>query len=177
MWSMDWKNKVKVLVTQACLTVCNTTNCSLPGSSCPWNSPAKILQWVAIPFSRGSSWPRYQPRSPALQADSLPSESPGSPKHGFSHLVLSDSLWPHRLQHTRLPCPSSTPGAYSNSCSSSQWCHPTISSSAFPFFSHLQLFPESGSFPMNWTFTSSGQMLEFQLQDQPFQWIFRVDFL
>ena len=155
---MDWKNKVKVLVTQACLTVCNTTNCSLPGSSCPWNSPAKILQWVAIPFSRGSSWPRYQPRSPALQADSLPSESPGSPKHGFSHLVLSDSLWPHRLQHTRLPCPSPTPGACTNSYPLSQWWHPTISSSIVSSTCH-QSFPASQSFPRSQFYESGGQSI------------------
>ena len=77
----------------------------------------------------------------------------------FSHSVVSDSLWPHRLQHTRLPWPSPTPGAYSNSCPSSQWYHPTISSSAFSSFSHLQSFRESGSFPMSWLFTSSGQSI------------------
>ena len=54
---------------------------------------------------------------------------------------MSDSLWPHGLQHTRLPCPSPTLGAYSNSCPSSWWCHPTISSSVIPFSSLLQSFP------------------------------------
>ena len=54
---------------------------------------------------------------------------------------MSNPLWPHGRQHARLPCPSPTPGAYSDSCSSSQWCHPTISSSVIPFFSHLQSFP------------------------------------
>ena len=54
---------------------------------------------------------------------------------------MSDSLWPHGLQHTRLPCPSPTPGAYSNSSPLSQWCHPTISSSGVPFSSLLQFFP------------------------------------
>ena len=58
----------------------------------------------------------------------------------LSHSVMSDSLWPHGLQHARLPCPSPTPGAYSNSCPLSQWCHPAISSSVIPFFSHLQSF-------------------------------------
>ena len=62
----------------------------------------------------------------------------------FSCLVMSDSLWPHGLQHARPACPSSTPGVYSNSCSFSQWCHPTISSSVIPFSSHLQSFPTSG---------------------------------
>ena len=55
----------------------------------------------------------------------------------FNHSVMSDSLWPHGLQHARLPCSSPTPGAYSNSCPSYQWCHPTISSSVIPFSSHL----------------------------------------
>ena len=72
----------------------------------------------------------------------------------FSHSVLSDSLRPHGPQHTRPPCPSPTPGAYSNSCPSSRWCHPTISSSVVPFSSHLQSFPASGSFQMSQFFAS-----------------------
>ena len=68
----------------------------------------------------------------------------------FSRSVVSDTLRPHGLQHTGLPSPSATPGAYSNSCPSSWWCHPTISSSVIPFFSYLQSFPASGSFPVNW---------------------------
>ena len=63
----------------------------------------------------------------------------------FSRPVMSDSLWLHRLQHVRLPCPSPTPGARSNSCSSSQWRHPTISSSVVPFSSCLQSFLASWS--------------------------------
>ena len=69
---------------------------------------------------------------------------------------MSNSLWPHGVQHGRLPCPSPTPGACSNSCPSSWWCHPTISSSVVPF-SRLQSFPASGSFPMNQFFPSGGQ--------------------
>ena len=76
----------------------------------------------------------------------------------FIRSVMSDSLWPHGLQHSRLPCPSPTPGAYSNSCPSSQWCHPTISSSIIPF-SWLQSFPASGSFPMSQFFTSGAQRI------------------
>ena len=64
----------------------------------------------------------------------------------FSHSFMSDSLQPHGLQHARPPCPSPTPRACSNSCPSSQWHHPTISSSVFPFSSCLQSFPASGSF-------------------------------
>ena len=71
--------------------------------------------------------------------------------------VVTDSLWPHGLQHARLPCPSPTSGAYSNSCPSSWWCHPTISSSVIPFSSHLQSFLASGSFAMSHFFASSGQ--------------------
>ena len=73
--------------------------------------------------------------------------------------VVSDSLQPHGLQHARSPCPSLTPRAYSNSCPSSQWCHPTTSSSVVPFSSHLQSFPASGSFPMSQFFTSGGQSI------------------
>ena len=62
----------------------------------------------------------------------------------FSHSVVSDSVWPHGLQHARLPCPSPTPGAYSNSCPLSQRCHPTISSSAVPFSSRLQFSQHQG---------------------------------
>ena len=81
----------------------------------------------------------------------------------FSHSVMSNSLRPHGLapmvQHTRLPCPSPTPGVYSNSCSLSQWCHPIISYSVVPFSSCLQSFPPSGSFPMSQFFTSGGQSI------------------
>ena len=95
----------------------------------------------------------------------------------FSHSVVSDSLWPHGLQHARFPCPSPTLGAYSDSCPSSRWCHSTISSSVIPFSSRLQSFPASGSFQMSQVFASGGQSMEFQLQHQSFQWIFRTDFL
>ena len=77
----------------------------------------------------------------------------------FSLSVLSYSLRPHRLQHVRLPCPSPTPGAYSNSCPLSQWCHPAISSSLVPFSSHLQSFPPSGSFQMSQFFASGSQRI------------------
>ena len=77
----------------------------------------------------------------------------------FSFSVVSDSLWPHGLQCARLPCPSLAPGACSNSCPLSQWCHPTILSSVIPFSSCLQSFPASGSFPMSQFFTSGGQSI------------------
>ena len=81
----------------------------------------------------------------------------------FSHSVVSNSLWPHELQHTRPPCPSPTPRVHSNSCPSSRWCHPAISSSVFPFFSCPQSFPASESF--QWVNSSHEvvKVLEFQL--------------
>ena len=87
------------------------------------------------------------------------------------------TLRPHGLQHARSPCPSPTPRVYSNSCLLSRWYHPTISSSVVPFSSHLQSFPSSGSFLMSELFESGGQVLEFQLQHQSFQWILRTDLL
>ena len=75
----------------------------------------------------------------------------------FSHSVVSDYLRPHGLQHVTLPCPLPTPRACSNLCLSSQWCHPTISSSVFPFSSCLQSFPASGSFPVSQFFSSGDQ--------------------
>ena len=77
----------------------------------------------------------------------------------FSRSVLSNSLWPHGLQHARLPCPSPTLGAYSNSCPFSQWCHPTISSSVVLFSSCLQFFSASRSFQISQFFASGGQSI------------------
>ena len=73
--------------------------------------------------------------------------------------VISNSLRPHGLQHARLPCPSSTPRACSNSCPELVWCHPTISSSDVLFYSHIQSFPASGSFPMSQFFTAGSQSI------------------
>ena len=77
----------------------------------------------------------------------------------FSRSIVSDSLQPHGLQHARPPCPSPTPGDYSNSRPLSWRCHPTISSSVLAFSSHLQSFPALGSFQMNQFFTSGGQSI------------------
>ena len=93
----------------------------------------------------------------------------------LSRSVTSDYLWPHGLQHSRFPCPSS-PGACSNSCPLSRWCHLTISSSVIPFSSCLQSFPASEFF--QWVSSSHqvAKILELQLQYQSFLWVFRVDF-
>ena len=75
----------------------------------------------------------------------------------FSRSVVSDSLWPHESQHARPPCPLPTPGVHSDSCPSSQWCHPAISSSVVPFSSCPQSLPASEPFPMSQLFIWSGQ--------------------
>ena len=78
----------------------------------------------------------------------------------FSSVAQScPTLWPHELQHARLPCPSPNPAVYSNSCPLCQWCHPTNSSSVIPISSCLQSFPASGSFPMNRFFASGAQII------------------
>ena len=77
----------------------------------------------------------------------------------FSCSVVSNSLQPHESQHARPPCPSPTPGVYSNPCPSNRWCHPTISSSVVPFSSCPQSLPASGSFLMSQLFASGGQSI------------------
>ena len=95
----------------------------------------------------------------------------------FSCSVMSNSLQPHGLQHARLPCPSPTPRAYSNSGPLSQWCHPTISSSVVPF-SRLQSFPASGYFQMSRFFASGGHSIgSFSFSISPSNGIFRIDLL
>ena len=99
-----------------------------------------------------------------LWLDTLPSSVKITPfipySVQFSRSVVSNSLWPHGLQHARLPCPSPTPGAYSNSCPSCRWCHPTISPSVIPFSSCLQFsISASGSFPVSQFFSSGGQSI------------------
>ena len=154
----------------------------------PYPSPVYVLN------------PEIKPRSPALQAGSLPPEPPAQLYKAcvtsylslckcwtvnnywlfkvlltvsalgcsfpfqftsvqFSRSVVSDSMQPHELQHSRPPCPSPTPRVYWNSCPLSQQCHPTISSSVIPFFSCLQSFPASGPFQMSQLFASGGQSI------------------
>ena len=84
----------------------------------------------------------------------------------FTHSVVSNSLWPHTLQHARLMCPSPDPRVCSNSCPLSWWCHPTVSSSIFPF-PCLQSFPGSGSFPRSQLFASSAKYWSFNFSISP----------
>ena len=85
----------------------------------------------------------------------------------FTHSVVSDSLQPHGLQHSRLPCLSPTPRPYSNSCPSSRWCYTTFSYSVDPFSSHLQSVPTSGSFPMSQFLTSWQKYWSFSFNISP----------
>ena len=85
----------------------------------------------------------------------------------FSHSVMSDSLRPHEPQHARPPCPSPVPGVYPNSCPSSWWCHPTISSSVIPFFSCPQSFPASGSCGQSIGVSASASVLPM---NTPLEW-------
>ena len=133
-------------VAQSCPTLRHPIDCSLPGFSVHGIFQARVLEWVVISFSRGSSRPRDRTRVSCivdrcftLQFSSVQ----------FSCSVVSNSLWPHESQHARPPCPSPTPGVHSDSGPSSQWCHPAISSSVVPFSSCPQSLPTSESFPMS----------------------------
>ena len=135
-------------------------DCSLPGSSVYGILQARILEWVAIPFSRGSSWPRDWTWVSCTGRQILYHWATRKPTDvvQFSS-VVSDSLQSHGLQRARLPFSSPTPGAYPNSCVLSWWCHPTISSSVIPLSSCPQSFPASGSFQMSQLFESGGQSI------------------
>ena len=136
-----------------------------PAAVCAEPCPSVITQ-AAPPSLSGSqgtqrtvlTLPKMEKEHPANTCWSLLNSLAVSKCHPnltvqFSHSVMSDSLRPHGLQHTRPPCPSPTPRVYPNSCPLIQWCHPTISSSVVPFSSCPQSFPASGSFPplrMKW---------------------------
>ena len=104
-------------------------------------------------------WPGIKTVPSASQVQSLNHGPPVESPVQSSRSVVSASLQPHGLKHTRLPCPPPTPGACSNSCPSSWWCHPTISSSVVSFSSCLQPFPASGYFQMTQFFASGGQSI------------------
>ena len=149
---------------------------SLPGSSVHGIFQARILEWIALPSSRGSSWPGIEPSSlmpPALAGEFFTTGTTwevlglctemqlifvSDSSVQFSHSLVSSSLQPHGLQHTRPPCPSPTPRVYSNSCPLNRWCHLTITSSVI-LFSCLQSFPASGSFQISQFFASGGQSI------------------
>ena len=156
---------------------------------CPlWNFSEKFMENVIKTVARtiSSAWlgPMSQNSQLKFLSFKLLSVTLISFIPQFSCSVVSYSLWPHGLQHIRLPCPSPTPRAYSNSCALSQWCHPTISSSVVPFSSCLQSFPAPGSFPVSQFFASGGQsirvaasisVLSMKIQDwSPLGWTGRI---
>ena len=124
----------------------------LQGRKCEFNPRVRKIPWRR----------KWQPTPVFLPWKSHGQKEPGriqsSPVQSNCS-VMSDSFQPHGLQHTRPPYPSAIPEAYSNSCPSSWRCHPTISSSVIPFFSHLQSFPISGSFQMSQFFASGAQII------------------
>ena len=148
------------LVAQSCLTLCDPMNLSTPDLPVHHQLP----EFTQIHVHQVSD---------AIQ----PSHSLSFSSVQFSHSVVSDSWRPHELQHARPPCPSPTPRVYSNSCPSSRWCHPAISSSVVPFSSCPQSLPASGS--LQWVNSSHevARVLEFQLQHQSFQWTPRTNLL
>ena len=130
---------------------CNTMHCSPLGSSIHGISQARILEWVAVSFSRGSSRSREWTHFSCVGRWILYHWATRR-QLLFSRSVVSNSLRPCGLQPTRLPCPSPFPEACSNSCPLSQWCH-------LPFSSCPQSFPTSQSFPVSWLLASGGQSI------------------
>ena len=145
------------LVSQLCPTLFDPTDCSLPPpvSSVPGDFPGKNTGVGCHALPQGI-FPTQGLNPGLLHCRQIlyHLSHQGSPQITISSVqfssvaVMSDSLRPHGLQHTRPPCPSPTLGVYSNSCPLSRWCHPNISSSIVPF-SHCQSFPESESFQMS----------------------------
>ena len=155
-------------------------DCSPPGSSVHVISRARILEWAAISFSRASS--QLRNLSPVSCVSGGATREASKQQMLFSCSVVSNSLQPHGLQHTRLPCPSLSPGICSNSCPLSQWYYLTISSSA-ALFSFCLRAKDWGLFQYQhfsqWGDSSHQvvKVLGLQLQHHSFQWIFRDDFL
>ena len=159
---------VLCLVAQSWLTLCDPMDNSLPGSSLH-GILCRQEHWSGLPCPPPGDFPNPRIEPESLMSSALAGrfftswatwEVRGKVSSvQFNCSVVSDSLQPHGLQHTRLPGPSLTPRAYSNSCPSSEWCHPTISSSVVPFSSCLQSFPASGYFQMSQFFTLSGQSI------------------
>ena len=131
------------LVVVTCLTLESVSHAmTVPEELLPWR---KVRVFVFI--SRGTIWVISSVQ--------------------FSPSVMSDSLWPHELQHARPPCLAPTPGDHSNSRQSSQWCHPAISSSVVPFSSCTKSLPASESFPMSQLFPWGGQSWSFSFSISP----------
>jgi len=144
-WS-EWRRSE---VTQLCPSLCNPMDCSLTGSSVHGIFQARILEWSDISFSRGSSRPRNQTWVSCIVGSRFTIWGTREVQ------VMSSSLWPHGLQHARLPCPSLSPRVCSNSCLLSQWCHPPSVTPSPPVLNPSQ----NQSFPTSQHFTSGGQSI------------------
>ena len=132
----------------------NLLDCTPPG--CPWNFPSRNTVVGCHFLSRRPSWPRDRPCiscASCIGRRIIYHHATWESLYSFTFSSVTQSrltlLIPRTVQHTRLPCPSPTPRAWSNSCPLSQWCHSTNSSSVIPFSSCPQSFPASGSFPMS----------------------------
>ena len=146
-----------MLVPQSCMTLYNPMDCNPPGHSVHGDSPGKNTGVGCHLLLQGIfSYQRSNPGLPHCSQILYCLSQQFSSVQLLSHVQFFEM---HGLQHTGHPCPSPTPGAYSNSCPSSQWCHPTISSSFVPFSSHLQSFQGLGSYPMSHLFASGGQSI------------------
>ena len=150
-------------------------NCSPPGSSVHGISLARLLSGLPFPSPGDYPDPEIETGSPELQANSFTTKPISSVQ--FNRSAVSNSLRPHELKHARAPCPSPTPGVHSNSCPSSQWCHPAISSSVVPFSSYPQSLDHQSLF--QWVNSSHevAKVLVFQPQHQSFRWTPRTDLL
>ena len=175
----------RVLVAKLCLTLGDPMDCSPSGSSVHGIFQAGILEWVAIPFSSGSSWPRdWTPISYIAGKFFTPWATRETKllcirfsSVRFSRSVVSDSLWPHELQYARPPCASPTPRAHSNSCPLSRWCHPAISSSVVPTPPAPNPSQHQGLFRWVNSLHQVANVLEFHLQHPSFQWTPGTDLL
>ena len=173
---------------QSCPAHWDPMDCNLPGSSVHGILQARILEWVTMHFSRGSSSSRDQIQvfcfSCTASGFFLPTGPSGKPIQDiflllmlFSRQVVSNSLWSHRLWHARFPCPSPSPRVCPSSCQLNQWCHPTISSSVTPSPLAFIVSQHQGLFQWVGSSYQVAKVLKFQLQYQSFQWIFRTDVL
>ena len=127
-----------------------------------------MLHWICQHIWKTQQWPQDGKGQFSFQSQRKAVPRMFKLPHNYNHFtcqqvqfichsVMSDSLWPHKSQHARPPCPSPTPGVHADSCPSSQWCHPAISSSVTPFPSCPQSLPASESFPISQFFEWDGQ--------------------